>query len=64
MTARIIMPTGWTETAPASVVLRYARDQARAMLKLAHPDAGGSDAAAAEINVALAAAEAELGAAP
>ena len=56
--------TGWTETAPASVVLRYARDQARAMLKLAHPDAGGSDAAAAEINVALAAAEAELGAAP
>jgi hypothetical protein len=55
---------GWTVTAPASVVLRYARDQARALLKLAHPDAGGTDAAAAEINVALAAAEAELGAAP
>ena len=51
----------WTASAPASVLLLFARQQHRELIKRHHPDRGGDPSVAAAINVALAQAEAELG---
>lgn len=55
------VPTvGWVTEAPREVVLRYAKDLHRELIKAHHPDRGGDPAIAAAVNVALEQAEREL----
>lgn len=50
----------WGSTTSSADLLALVKSRHRALIRTAHPDAGGSHEAAAEINAALAAAEREL----
>lgn len=57
---RTVLGGSWPEGLEAEELLALAKVRHRALILKAHPDAGGDDAAAAQLNAALEAAEQEL----